>query len=461
MAVYANVYHLGVDLIVQLVYIFDSLSLFTIELCPYGLDWNGNHTAYVECSGRGRCNRDTGECICDKNFIGQSCDKLSCPSVTYQDCSGHGKCISMRQNAELHIQNVKCFDQDGTQDPVVVPYYENPISSWDANRIYGCRCQSGWKGYDCSIPECSYGAVTYKNHTHSTSYLTIPRLDEKNTNFLSSDSRSWRIIIKNCPYRNSSFCPVEMFDISPVINIRRLQEIISINGIVKDIIINSINDLPIFNTPGNVLRFIFVSDPNAEIVQISDDKGNKINSKCFISNIYNNNINNNNNKFPLLYSILAPSEKVYLECSGLGECIEGKCRNCENTESTNNPYLLQENIEYNNNNNIIINNCEISSNQYVKVNEKKSCIWGEYKRYEKNSVSEHNYCSCNPDYYGNKCNKGKCTKYTDRSFFDNPVSTNQAHMPGICSSEGNCNELTNNCICRDGFSGITCNLSIL
>lgn len=360
----------------------------------------------------------------------------------------------MRQNAELHIQNIKCFDQDGSQDPVIVPYYENPISSWDANRIYGCRCQSGWKGYDCSIPECPYGAVTYKNHTHSTSYLTIPR-DQQNTNFLSSDSKSWKIIIKNCLYRNSSFCPVEIFDISPVINLRRLQEIISRSGIVKDIIINSVNDLPIFNTPGNVLRFIFVSDPNAEVVQISDDKENKINSKCFVSNIYNNNYNN----FPLLYSILAPTEKVYLECSGIGECISGKCTNCENTKSTNNPYLLQEEIEYNSNNNRI-NNCEVSSNQYIKINEKKSCIWGDYKRYEKDSVSEHNYCSCNPDYYGNKCNKGKCTKYTDRSFFDNPVSTNQAHMPGICSNEGNCNELTNNCICRDGFSGITCNLSI-
>lgn len=32
----------------------------------------------------------------------------------------------------------------------------NPLT-WDGNRIYGCKCDSGFTGYDCSLKVCPKG----------------------------------------------------------------------------------------------------------------------------------------------------------------------------------------------------------------------------------------------------------------------------------------------------------------
>ena len=44
-------------------------------------------------------------------------------------CSGNGKCLSMRQAAGLHGRT-----------------YDN----WDAQRVFGCVCDDGFEGHDCS-----------------------------------------------------------------------------------------------------------------------------------------------------------------------------------------------------------------------------------------------------------------------------------------------------------------------
>ena len=69
--------------------------------CPYGRALSdvptGDDVAhgYLECSGRGECNRDDGTCVCYAGTEGQACSKLSCPN----HCSGHGKCESIKNLA--------------------------------------------------------------------------------------------------------------------------------------------------------------------------------------------------------------------------------------------------------------------------------------------------------------------------------------------------------------------------
>ncbi|CAM9812991.1 unnamed protein product, partial [Sphacelaria rigidula] len=80
--------------------------------------------------------RETGECICHDGFEGRVCERMTCPN----DCSGHGQCVSMREAA---------VGFDGYRLTRVASY-----DAWDADMIYGCVCDDGYEGYDCSRRHC-------------------------------------------------------------------------------------------------------------------------------------------------------------------------------------------------------------------------------------------------------------------------------------------------------------------
>lgn len=127
--------------------------------CPTGSSW-GNSEISV-CSSRGICNFLTGTCDCFPNFSGHACEKLECAgttesalsqtmsddvgSVNYawrsklNTCNGNGVCMSVRDYAwRFHG----------------VSYVEE---RWDIDRIFGCVCDEGYDGYDCSIRTCPRG----------------------------------------------------------------------------------------------------------------------------------------------------------------------------------------------------------------------------------------------------------------------------------------------------------------
>jgi len=65
------------------------------RICPFEYAWVdtpdriGDHHKYVECSAKGICNRDSGECECFPGYEGKACARTTCPN----DCSGHGQCV--------------------------------------------------------------------------------------------------------------------------------------------------------------------------------------------------------------------------------------------------------------------------------------------------------------------------------------------------------------------------------
>jgi len=89
--------------------------------------WDEAHF-YSECSGKGMCNRGTGECECFPGFTGAGCARTACPN----DCSGHGVCSRLT-------------DLSST-------YY-----AWDRNKTQTCVCDSGYEGIDCSQRICPSG----------------------------------------------------------------------------------------------------------------------------------------------------------------------------------------------------------------------------------------------------------------------------------------------------------------
>ena len=142
--------------------------------CPYGRAWagtprkNNDHRQRIECSGQGVCERKTGQCACKPGFWGEGCRRSACPN----SCSGHGTCQSIKAFAEdysheaddgyvsrqfavpseTEVYNSKTNQMEWiAQTRNVGARYD---TAWDADYNYGCKCDQGFRGPDCSKIEC-------------------------------------------------------------------------------------------------------------------------------------------------------------------------------------------------------------------------------------------------------------------------------------------------------------------
>jgi hypothetical protein len=106
----------------------------------------------------GVCDTITGNCQCYDGFYGASCQYMSC-SGSMAHCNGHRKCVSMQEVAQYASYNGETIDVTYGMNP------NNP-NTWDGYRIFGCLCDSGYEGYDCSEMTCPRGddPMTYMDH---------------------------------------------------------------------------------------------------------------------------------------------------------------------------------------------------------------------------------------------------------------------------------------------------------
>jgi len=135
------------------------------RICPFEIAWVdhpnvlGQFHKYVECAGKGICDRATGECACFEGFEGKGCARAACPN----DCSGHGVCkyiedlpygatwndyVDNTSPTSTAIGTVSLFsDNSKTFD---YPY-------WDKSKSRKCVCDATYGDLDCSKRLCPYG----------------------------------------------------------------------------------------------------------------------------------------------------------------------------------------------------------------------------------------------------------------------------------------------------------------
>ena len=131
----------------------------SLRTCPRGISWGDNvwgknraHAQIKECSDGGFCDRKSGECQCLSYYTGAACERSVCPN----DCSGNGICMSMHhlmQTADSNSDNPTehtILTQAGAGTMIRTSYTAN----WDATKQYGCWCDYGFRGADCSLIEC-------------------------------------------------------------------------------------------------------------------------------------------------------------------------------------------------------------------------------------------------------------------------------------------------------------------
>jgi len=144
------------------------------RICPFELAWvdtpdaNGRFHKYVECAGKGICDRDSGECECFKGYEGKGCQRTSCPN----DCSGHGTCeyiedilptghhnfaVTSGSDALPGSGAVSTGDLSFGQDWLAAERYRRDYHGWDKRKIRGCVCDAQYHDSDCSKRMCPYG----------------------------------------------------------------------------------------------------------------------------------------------------------------------------------------------------------------------------------------------------------------------------------------------------------------
>lgn len=129
----------------------------SLRVCPTGRSWfdipsgpNTAHRTWATCSNMGICDTSSGKCSCRLNYFGQACEYMGCGGGTSTPCNGHGRCMSM---SELALWSTVNGDNAG------VTYGTDPNNqfTWDASRVYGCYCDTGYTGYDCTEKVCPTG----------------------------------------------------------------------------------------------------------------------------------------------------------------------------------------------------------------------------------------------------------------------------------------------------------------
>jgi hypothetical protein len=150
------------------------------RVCPFEFAWVdtpdklGNRHKYAECSNRGICDRDTGECECFPGYEGKGCARTTCPN----DCSGHGRCKYIE---DLPYRSTPQQFDTGSFFPQKAHSFGDAYKNWDARKTRGCECDPEWGDVDCSKRMCMMGndimdqrenlLVARKQHTQHIQFV--------------------------------------------------------------------------------------------------------------------------------------------------------------------------------------------------------------------------------------------------------------------------------------------------
>jgi len=135
------------------------------RVCTYARAWvdvaydNNKAHDYAECSGRGICDRKSGECKCFDGYTGDACRRIACPN----DCSGHGTCETTaeygdKSEATPHESTSdEWYNPKGVATDPGVILGLNKYKMWDAHKTRSCKCDGGWTGFACDKRMCPKG----------------------------------------------------------------------------------------------------------------------------------------------------------------------------------------------------------------------------------------------------------------------------------------------------------------
>jgi len=392
--------------------------------CPKGRQWQGYattvdtvHVEEAECSNMGVCDRSSGTCKCHASFDGKACERLACPAG---QCSGHGKCRSIAEAAE---------EVDNWHLLVSTTY-----SLWDKDKIHGCVCDKGWRGYDCSERECMYGddpmtlggseEVQILECTCASTCSGGVVLDVygEKTGLIAHDASAADVA--------NAFKAIDAVPDISVVFSGSATTLCSAAGTAAIVNFTS--------TPGNVPTMLVHSSlattANGGVAALTVTASGAVSTIDSIATI--------------------DGSREYLECSNQGTC------NRETGECVCRPGMLPSDGSRSALNGTRMDCGSFGTSEiecYVLqsiVTYRQQGYCSGHGRCDRENHVPTTSCICNPGYSGPFCMEKMCP--LGISWFSAPTTADVAHGYMECSNNGICQKSTGTCACRPGFEGVAC-----
>lgn len=349
----------------------------------------------------GLCDRTTGLCKCRNGFEGKACERKSCPN----NCNNNGKCQSMKYYAEV-------------KDPGEGDVYLYD-SVWDADMIYGCNCDRGYHGSDCSLRYCPVGDDPLTGSAANTRTNPLQKNEVHKVTcragggYFTLSFRS--VTTERIPY-NSNALVVQKY----------LEKLITL-GDVKVIMPNSPGQA--CSDSGTTWTIEYLTEFGDLPLLVGDQSGL----------FYGNSIYQVN----LQIEEQVKGTKESLECSRRGICNSdnGICT-CEVGYSTSDGYNHPGDR----------GDCGYIITTIQQCPGIISC-----SGHGTCSQSPKFLCECSKGWTGVDCSERLCP--TGIAWYDRPlIQDNSAHIFDYqeCSNMGICNRETGLCECMPGFTGTAC-----
>ncbi|CAM9183112.1 unnamed protein product [Chrysoparadoxa australica] len=383
----------------------------SLQTCPQGYAWNdaalGVDSAHnwAECSLRGACDRTTGVCSCDSGFEGQACERRTCPG----NCYDHGRCLSMKYYASL-------------KDPGEGTIHDYS-AVWDADQMFGCVCDEGYSGPDCSQRECAVG----DDPLTGTGITGDPQqYNEKQTVTCAATGGTFTLT-----FRGETTAAIAYTATATEV-VASLEALATVSNTYNSAI--SVQ----YDTGGGITTAC-TSGGHSWTVEFLQDFGDlplMVPTPTLLTH---------SGTVSLTVAETTPGTKESSPCSNRGLCdaASGQCTCDAKFGSSNGVGALGQRSD-----------CGDIINDAVAVTACQGVT----------SCSGHGTCSGSPTYtctcdsgwIGADCSQQVCAM--GKSWYSHPTADNEAHLHlAECSDMGICNRSTGVCACMAGFEGSSCN----
>lgn len=388
------------------------------RVCPFGNAWNDMAYATdlahasAECSNRGLCNRGTGLCACMEGFGGSACERMTCSL----NCNGNGKCYSMNKLAAQ--------TRDESSNSYTYETEHASVGVWDANKIYGCKCDPLYDGYDCSLRSCATGDDP----------LTTGQVNEVQLVECIATTGNFYLYYKGYPSLIIPFDASAETVRTALLDIPLLTDVTvtySVSGAVACQILSNVISIEFKEQFGSLSPLVAVMDSTMSTsgsLTVAADGITSLTDYLGVS----------------IESVKGTKEDDL--CAGRGLCIvaDGTC-SC--FDANGDTYASSDGYG---------NAGDRGDCGFISSGSTVSSCPGATACSGNGVCDESTYtCSCNKGWEGGDCSLRSCP--TGKSWFNYPSEDNKAHFDyASCSNMGICDLATGLCTCRENFYGQAC-----